>query len=341
QCDGPLDAADTNTSTDVSERNLTTQQTILVSRVSGLGAVGERESQYATIDKTGAHVAFTSEARNLSTEIPATSTGQYVFRRTIGAGDTTTLVSRATGATGVLAQHSTDASIDNSGNLVAFDSYEALVPADTNNRSDVYVRDVTNATTALVSRADGPTGAVGNNDSHSPQISGNGTLVAFNSQATNFDFTHDNSIDSDVYRRSLSGSATQLIDITLNGDKATGGALVNGIDETGEIVAYQSDANNLVPDKSSAANETAVYVNDHGSTQLVSRLDGATGRPLRSAGNGALSADGSKVACGIYSSDTLPGLEPRAAGVAIRDRTTGTTRSVSRPAGADPFVNQG
>jgi len=340
QCDGPLDPADTNTRTDVYERNLTTQQTILVSRVSGLGAVGERGSYYPTIDKTGAHVAFTSEARNLSTDIPATSTGQYVFRRTIGAGDATTLVSRATGATGALGPHSSNASIDGSGNLVAFDSYDALDPADTNNRSDVYVRDVANGTTTLVSRADGPAGKVGNNDSYGPQISGNGALVAFSSQATNFDFAHDNTLDTDVYRRSLSGAATQLIDITLNGDKATGGALLNSIDETGEIVAYQSNANNLVADKTSN-DGSAVYVNDHSSTALVSRIDGATGRPLRGAGSGALSADGSKVTFRVYSGDTLPGLEPRAIGVAIRNRTTGTTRPVSRPAGTDPFVNQG
>jgi hypothetical protein len=76
-------------------------------------------------------------------------------------------------------------SISGDGRYVTFQSdARNLVPNDTNNKSDVFVRDRQTNTTTLVSIASD--GAQGNGISWNPSISGNGQYIAFESYATNF-----------------------------------------------------------------------------------------------------------------------------------------------------------
>jgi hypothetical protein len=70
------------------------------------------------------------------------------------------------------------------GRFVAFKSDATnLVPGDTNNASDIFVRDRQTGTTERVSVGSG--GAQGNNISFSPAISADGRVVAFESAAAN------------------------------------------------------------------------------------------------------------------------------------------------------------
>ena len=134
-----------------------------------------------SISSNGRYIAFASEADNL---IANDSNGYAdVFVRDTLAG-TNLLVSVSTN--GTPANHrSTEPSISSDGRYVAFTSHASdLVTGDTNNRSDVFVRDTLSGTTTLVSVSSNGI-SPGNNPSYSPLISGDGTYVLFRSQAAN------------------------------------------------------------------------------------------------------------------------------------------------------------
>src|SRR4051812_21758892 len=216
-CRGPLDPADTNTSTDVYVRDLAADTTTLVSRADNLGPVGNGPSYEPALSGTGEYVAFSSEATNI---VAGTGGGHHVFRRRLGAGNAVVLVSRRNGAAGLPAGGA-EPSISDDGNRIAFTSFDSPGPdpADTNQTADVYLRTVSTSATALISRAAGATGAVGNGLSNAPAIAGNGSAVAFESKANQFDFMDDPDKAFDIYWRSLASNNTALVSRNAAGDK--------------------------------------------------------------------------------------------------------------------------
>src|SRR4028118_2224225 len=79
---------------------------------------------------------------------------------------------------------SIDPSISPDGRFVAFESEASnLVPGDTNDTSDIFVRDTLTNTTTRVSVDSA--GNQGNNGSFTPSISADGRFVAFSTYASN------------------------------------------------------------------------------------------------------------------------------------------------------------
>ena len=79
---------------------------------------------------------------------------------------------------------STQPSVSANGRFVAFSSGASnLVPGDTNDAYDVFVRDRHTGTTRRVSL--GPDSVQGNSDSYRPAISADGRFVDFESEADN------------------------------------------------------------------------------------------------------------------------------------------------------------
>ena len=76
-------------------------------------------------------------------------------------------------------------------------------------------------------------GAAGNGDSDTPAIAGNGTFVAFESQATNLAPAQDADNGEDVYRRSLPSASTLLVD-SGSGNIKSGNAEDPSIDDSGQ-----------------------------------------------------------------------------------------------------------
>jgi len=335
-----LDPADTNQHNDIYVRDLTTDTTYLVSRASNLGAVGDGHSAHPVLSETGEYVAFESEAKNLD---PAANFSTYrIYRRQIGPGNATVLVSRRSGATGA-AVGGTDPSISDDGGRIAFTSYpgEAVVSADNNNFSDVYVRDMAAGTTVLTSRADGA-GDVGNGNSRSPSIAGNGTSVAFESGATEFDHDHDSDTLPNVYRRSLTTGTTALVDMNAAGQKGNISTRPS-LDDTGDVVGFVSSATQLDPDDPDPARDAYVKNLATNEIQVASRLDGAGGKVANAyAAAVAVSGDGTKLGIGMDRGSIAPDLDPRHGVVVLRELTGARhTDSVSRPAGTEPFVSAG
>ncbi len=163
---------DTNGQVDVFVRDTVTSRTTLVS-VGANGAQGNGESRPGSISADGRYVVFDSRASNL---FPG-DTNNYsdVFLRDLRTGRTT-LVSVGLNGPADLGGFYPDISAD--GRHVAFVSHATnLVPGDTNDTQDIFVRNLDTRRTELVSLTS--EGLPSDQPSSEPSISGNGRVVAF------------------------------------------------------------------------------------------------------------------------------------------------------------------
>jgi hypothetical protein len=337
-CEGTLDpGVDANGTRDVYVRNLASNTTLLVSRSGGGGAVGNAQSYDPALSETGEYVAFTSWATNLHDD--AYTSRVRVYRRHLGPGDAIAVISREAG-TGSVASGE-EPSISDSGTRVAFRSNDPLAGTfDNNQQPDVYVRDTVAATTELVSRQS-LNGAIANLRSDRPAIAGNGSAVAFESQATNLSTSDTQSSDTDVYWRSLNTSQTVLVSIngTTKGNYSTGPSL----DASGNVVGFLSSAVGLTIDDTNFVTDAYVKNVATNAIQAVSRADGDAGAVANlGTRTVAMSGDGRKVVSELPRGITADA-EPRAESLVLRDIGASPQRTinVARPAGTAPFRNSG
>ena len=196
-----LVAGDTNAVTDLFLYDRIAATTTRVS-LDGSGVQGNGLSDDGAISGDGSTVSFESDATNLVAG--DTNAKTDVFVRTIATGVT---VRGSLGAAAVQGNNiSTDPSLSVDGKKLAFASTATnLVTGDTNNRSDVFIRDLVAGTTTRYSIADG--GAQGNDTSQDPWLTGDGKTVAFASLATNL-VTGDTNAASDIFVRGPGLDAT-------------------------------------------------------------------------------------------------------------------------------------
>ena len=197
------------------------------------GTAADGNSSGASISADGHHVVFSSGADNLS-DVDNNNNVTNVFRRGLLPGGGTTYVSRANGADGapVPPVPLERTAISGDGNLVAFSSTAiGLSPEDTPDQQeeDVFVRDVALGTTALVSRADGVTGAgIGGT---SPSFSADGRFLVFVGGRT-------------VYRRDRVHHTTTIVSRADGPDGApvSENFLYPSISDDGRFVAFSGRA---------------------------------------------------------------------------------------------------
>ena len=158
-----------------------------------------------SISADGRYVAFASRANDLSAE--DNDSFVNIFVRDLQA-NTTTLVSRASGASGAAADlWSAAPSISADGRYVAFESVAHNLSAADHDLANIFVRDLQANTTILVSRASGVSGAAADGGSVAPSISADGGRVAFESVALNLG---PDVATVDVFVRDLPASTTTL-----------------------------------------------------------------------------------------------------------------------------------
>jgi Tol biopolymer transport system component len=207
------------------------------------------------------------------------------------------------------------------GRWVAFTTREALVSADTDHTTDVYVRDLATGTTQLVST--GPT-APGGAPGAFAAMSADGTRVAFitTAKAT----SEDTDTGVDVYVRDLTTGTTQLASVDRGSGYPFAESVFAGMSSDGYRVFFDTH-DSLVPEDTDGTFD--LYARDlrTNTTQLVTVGPSAPGG---GGGGGfkAATADGSRVlfATGgaLVPQDTDTGGD-----VYERDLTTGTTTLVS------------
>jgi|GEM_PF-1050802 len=256
-----LDPADADTEGDVYVRNMSTNQTTLVSRADGAdGAKGNEPSGLPTVSGDGNRVAFRSEASNLG----APGGADRIFVRDIAAGRTF-VVSRATGEGGVFSNGSSDMpSINHDGSVVAFESHATnLSPADPAPDKSIYVRDLDTNETLLVSRRPGPNGASLTGFTSGPAVSGTGERVVFiTADANAVPETAPWPVGQyQVVARDIADGSNRLVSISTGGQAGDQSSGNPSVSRDGEIVAYKTNATNLRADLE-ATQEEKVVVRD-------------------------------------------------------------------------------
>jgi Tol biopolymer transport system component len=248
-----LVAGDTNGFIDVFVRDLANAQTSRVS-VSSAGVQGDQPSFGPVgLSADGRFVAFASASTNLVAGDTNLQSDVFVRDRT---ANQTTRVSVATG--GVQANGSSaDPSMSADGRFVAFVSTASnLVAGDTNAGQDVFVRDRTAGQTTRVSVATG--GAQANGESFVPSISADGRFVAFSSFASNL-VPNDTNIQQDVFVRDRTTGQTTRVSVGPGGAQGNGFSDFPTISADGRLVAFISDASNLVPDDNNGVVDLFVF----------------------------------------------------------------------------------
>jgi hypothetical protein len=241
-----LATGDSNNAEDVFLADRTTGAITLVSKVSNFSAPGT--SNHPDVDADGGVVAFTSTSSRLVSGDANNAADVFTWTKATSAF---TLVSTAMGG-GSGHGASDDASIDDAGSVVAFDSFaDNLVPADGNGMQDVFDRVLTAGTTERDSVTD--TGGDGNSVSGGPAISGDGRTVAFWSASMNI--TPDPFCsEADVFTRDRALSVTQKLSFAQDGGCARFmgiGAASNTVSNQevsgdGNVVGFSTNADNMV-----------------------------------------------------------------------------------------------
>lgn len=174
-----LVVGDANGASDVFLHDRTTGQTIRVSVNTG-GVEANGASHSPSVCAAGPVVAFVSAASNL---VDADTNGRAdVFVRDLAAGSTARVSVNSAG--GQADDLSFSCSISADGRRVAFDSNATnLVPADTNNRVDVFLHDRVTGQTRRVSMTSLRQEA--NDRCQNPSLAADGVSVTYDSFATN------------------------------------------------------------------------------------------------------------------------------------------------------------
>jgi hypothetical protein len=184
-------------------------------------------------------VAFDSAATNL---VSGDTNGvQDVFVRNTVAGNTVRVSVKSDGTQADLAAE--EPSISDDGRFVAFETQSALVASDTNGATDVYVWDRGTGLTSPVSVTSA--GAFVPGQSRSAAISGDGTKVAFWSDASSL-VPGDTNAREDVFVRDLSAGTTVRVSLGAGGVQANGGSRDPSLSTDGAKVTFYSHATNLV-----------------------------------------------------------------------------------------------
>jgi Tol biopolymer transport system component len=109
-----------------------------------------------------------------------------------------------------------------------------------------------------------------------PSVSADGRYVAFASWASNL-VTHDVNDQPDIFVRDLATGTTTLVSVASDGTQANGTSFTPSISANGDIVAFSSDATNLVANDDEGHPDIFVHVLSTGETLRVSQRPNGVG----------------------------------------------------------------
>ena len=207
-----LDGDDNNAS-DIAVRDIPAGTTVAAS-VRSVGGLPNADTERPAISADGRAVAFEAPAGTNNVVPGDTGMANDVFVRNLAAG-TTTAVSDPTKTAG-----SGFPDISGDGRYVAFETGFAYDAANDAANNDAYRRDMATGAYTLAS-AKNAADAAGNAGGIRPQISTDGTRMAFTS--TSADLTADgNAAVRDVFVRDIPSKATRLASVRADGTTQSG-----------------------------------------------------------------------------------------------------------------------
>ena len=226
----------------------------MISRNSTLTA-GNGNSFNPDISSNGRYIVFDSNATNLG------GAGyRHVYLVDTADPDTVELIS-VNSAEFQGNNNSTDPSVSDDGQRIAFVSTATNLDTNTNTLSDIFLRERTPVgTTVLISMNSTSTGSA-NAPSSNPEISGDGQSIVFESPATDIDGGITGRVD--IF---LSDTVNPATRITVNADNNSANP---SISFDGRYIAFESEATNL---DTGYFNQTNIFVSDVTTPLVFKRL---------------------------------------------------------------------
>jgi Tol biopolymer transport system component len=249
---------------------------------------------WPVMDASGRFVAFLSSAAGLTSN--SVGAGYHLYLRDLQAG-ATQLLDVDTNGVGSTLNSLTFPRMSTNGQVVAFEAPDgALVPGDSNQAYDVFVRDVANQDTELISIRRNELPSVtpdGRSYLSMSSASTNARYIAFSSDANNLVAIATNGFRN-IFVRDLLTDALTLASVDTNGVLPGNGLSSDpAISSDGRYVAFTSSASNLVVNDNNKyldvfvrdlqlSNTTLVSINTNntgsGNGDSYSPLISATGR---------------------------------------------------------------
>jgi Tol biopolymer transport system component len=250
-------------------------------------------------------VATPADAQNTTTRISVTPSGVQGNNRSFGA------------------------SLSDDGRYITFVSDATnLVPGDTNNQPDIFVRDRQLEIFERVNLGVGGEQALGG-PSNVPSISANGRFVQFSSSASNL-IGIDTNDQPDIFVHDRQTNLTTRVSVANGGTQAVGGASFSGVmTPDARYVAFSSNATNLVTGDTNSRTDVFLHDRQTGTTQRVSLTNGGVQATGGDASSPSLSANGRVVAFSSQAIDLVTGDTNARSDVFVRDLQAGTTSRIS------------
>jgi hypothetical protein len=327
--------SDTNDITDIFVFDRQAGQTTRVS-INSAGVEGDSGSTAAAISGDGRYVTFQSQATNL-VAADANNAGD-IFVHDRQTGQTTRVSVNSSGAEAQGA--SNDPAISADGRFVAFVSDAAnLVAGDTGGYRNVFLHDRQTGLTTQISAGFGDITV--NGDSDSPAISGDGSSIAFRSDAANLLAAgNDTNGVGDIFVYDRPTGQISRVSVTSGGAQALGASTSPAMSVDGRAIGFASTAPNLTT--TSTDGFSNIYLRDRqaGQTIWVSHaIDGSA--PDGDSDTPTISGDGNLIAF-LSSANNLVGYDAKVTQDVFlfdRQRNTISCLSVSAQGGAaDSFA---
>ncbi|HEU4930762.1 MAG TPA: Calx-beta domain-containing protein [Pyrinomonadaceae bacterium] len=269
-----ITANDSGTGLDLFRRDLQTGTTEMVSTtITNTGSLGPSNFGYFPVVSTdGRYITFQSNAKGyVANDL---NNGIDAFRRDMQTSTTVLISGTTSGDTGA-GNDVLGAVMSSDGRYVAFIGFGSgfVSTPDTNNRSDVYLRDVNAGTTTLLSANLGGT-ATANNGGDYPVISADGRFTFFESSATDM-------VPNTIFGINIFGVANQgrvQFDLTGVAVNETDATATFGITRTGNTsgaltVQYATSNGSAKPGVDySAATGSVVFADGETTKNIVVQL---------------------------------------------------------------------
>ena len=170
-------------------------------------------------------------------------------------------------------------------------------------------------------------GRQANDASWSPAISADGCLVAFSSNAFNL-VADDTNGQPDVFLHDCRTGLTTRLSVDSSGKEANGWTYGFALSADGRFAAFESGADNLVPNDTNGHTDIFVHDRQTGSTTRVS-VAASGAESNNGSSSPALSADGRFVAFESWASNLVPEDTNGQPDIFVHDRTTGAVALAS------------
>ncbi|MBU6320344.1 MAG: PD40 domain-containing protein [Alphaproteobacteria bacterium] len=325
---------DTTSYQDIFVKDLQTGGITRVStNASGVPSVGN--TYLMDFSRDGNLVLFASTAPGF---VPGDTNGFLdVFVKNIQTGAVTRVSTSASGAQGNSSSWGGSFSADN--RYVLFDSASSnLVSGDTNNRDDVFLKDL--QTGAITRLSTGSAGQQATGASYRGTLSSDARLAVFESEASNI-VSGDTNGAGDLFLKNIETGVLTRISTDSSGAQANGSSFYAAMSSDGRFVAFSSNATNLVPGDTNG--QADLFLKDL-QTGAVSRIStDASGAQATGGGSpppfwppgsifASFSGDGRYIAFQSTAANLVPGDTNDQSDIFIKDLQTGEIIRVSADA---------